>query len=145
MSWRLVLVLTLLATVCSLEAQRVVISEIHFDRAEFLESYTPGETDADPLTITPVYYPVSDNPNNSGKFAWYEASFHRHRNPDNAIIHLETSKNLINWTPLPTLFNPSKKFEPTIEVIDGQREKFTCRIYRNRKPKFTRLRALTSP
>jgi hypothetical protein len=130
MSRRLLLVLTLLATVCSLEAQRVVISEIHFDRAEFLESYTPGETDADPLTITPVYYPVSDNPNNSGKFAWYEASFHRHRNP---------------WTPLPTLFNPSKKFEPTIEVIDGQREKFTCRIYRNRKPKFTRLRALTSP
>ncbi|MDA7929514.1 lamin tail domain-containing protein [Akkermansiaceae bacterium] len=112
---------------------------------EFLTVSDPRVPDADPLTITPVYYPVSDNPNNSGKFAWYEASFHRHRNPGNAIIHLETSEDLINWTPLPTLFNPSKTFEPTIEVIDGQREKLTYRIYRNRKPKFMRLRALTSP
>lgn len=112
---------------------------------EFFTVTDPQNPNSEALVVKPVYNPVGDNPLTSGKLAWYEASFHRHRNPGNAIIHLETSEDLINWTPLPTLFNPSKTFETTIEVIDGQREKLTYRIYRNSKPKFMRLRALTSP
>ncbi len=112
---------------------------------EFLTVSDPLTPNDQPLTFEPYYYPLSDQPLTSGKFAWYEASFHRHRNPGNATIHLETSEDLITWTPLPTLFNPSKIFEPTIEIVDAQREKLSYRIYRNRKPKFLRLRSTTAP
>lgn len=47
MARRLLLTLTLLATFCSSEAKRVVISETNFDRAQFLEFYNPGEIEVD--------------------------------------------------------------------------------------------------
>lgn len=112
---------------------------------EFLTVSDPLTPNNEPLKIKPVYYPMSDDPSTSGKFRWFDASFQRHRNPGNANVQLETSEDLITWTPLPTQFNPSRPYEPTVEITDEQREKLSYRVYRKHRPKFLRLRSTTAP
>ena len=112
---------------------------------EFLTGSDPTTPNVDPLSMNPIFYPESDNPIYSNQFAYFEYSFHRHRNPGNATLRFESSEDLITWESLPTLFDPSNRFFPDIQIIDDHREKLTYRIHKNRRPKFLRLRGNTTP
>lgn len=112
---------------------------------EFLTGSNPLAHDENPLSIKSVYYKPDERPWQMDRFAWFEFSFLRHRNPANAGLRLEESSDFINWTTLPTNFDPTNPHQPAIEVIGNQREKLTYRISKNRSPKFLRLRALTAP
>lgn len=111
---------------------------------EFLTGSNPLSHDENPLSVKSVYYQPDQFPWRTDRFAWFEFSFLRHRNPANAGLRFEESPDLLNWTTLPTHFDPTNPHQPAIEVIDRQREKLTYRIQKDRTPKFLRLRALTA-
>lgn len=68
-------------------------------------------------------------------------SFTRHRNPVDAGLRMDYSKDGIHWETLPVMFDASRPAFPSITVLDETRERLTYRVSSFRR-RFFRLRAI---